>query len=181
MYRRLCHSSIPYTQCSLPYTGKPEKVGSPAAKYYITGKYFKYLINELPLYCNFQGINTFMDHYYLSVSLTTWALEKKNHHCRYYEVRQGTPKELKPVANREESNTNVCNTKQKTMLVSYVDKKRSGKKNATVLSIMHDHVKITKDQQKKPSLRLIYDHTKGGVDVVDLLSTANSTRIKSRR
>ena len=67
------------------------------------------------------------------------------------------------------------------MLVSYVDKKRSGKKNATVLSVMHDHVKITKDQQKKPSLRLIYDHTKEGVDVVDLLSTANSTRIKSSR
>ena len=31
------------------------------------------------------------------------------------------------------------------MLVSYADKKRSGKKNATVLSVMHDHVKITKD------------------------------------
>ena len=36
LYRSLCDSSIPYTYYSLPYAGKPEKVESPAAKYYIT-------------------------------------------------------------------------------------------------------------------------------------------------
>ena len=46
---------------------------------------------------------------------------------------------------------------------------------------IHDHVKTTKDQQKKPSVCVVYDHTKGGVDVFDLLSTTESTRIKSRR
>ena len=49
------------------------------------------------------------------------------------------------------------------------------------LTTMHDNVKITKDQRKKPSVHTIYDHTKGSVDVVHLLSTAHSTRIKSRR
>ena len=67
------------------------------------------------------------------------------------------------------------------MLVSYIDKKKSGKKNVTVLSTMHDNVKITKDQRKKPSVHAMYDHAKGGVDVVNLLTTSHSTRIKSKR
>ena len=67
------------------------------------------------------------------------------------------------------------------MLFSYVDKKKSGKKNVIVLSTMHDNVKITKDQRKKPSVHIMYDHTKGGADVVDLLSTTHLTQIKSRR
>ena len=59
------------------------------------------------------------------------------------------PKELKPVDDREErSVTHVYNTKEKIMLVSYIDKKKSSKKNVIVLSTMHDNVKITKDQQK---------------------------------
>ena len=73
------------------------------------------------------------------------------------------------------------NAKEKTMLVSYIDQKKSGNKNVTVLSTMHDNVKITKGQRKKPSVHTICDHTKGGVDVVNLLSTTHSTRIKFRR
>ena len=56
-----------------------------------------------------------------------------------------------------------------------------GKKNVIVLSTMHNNVKITKDQPKKPSVQTLHDHTKGGVDVVDLLSRTHSTQIKSRR
>ena len=60
LYQSLCDSSISYTYYSLPYAGKPEKVKGPAAKYYITGtnEYSKYLINELSVYCNLQGITT---------------------------------------------------------------------------------------------------------------------------
>ena len=46
---------------------------------------------------------------------------------------------------------------------------------------MHNNVKITKDHQKKLSVHAMYDHTKGGVDFVNLLSTTHSTQIKSRR
>ena len=46
---------------------------------------------------------------------------------------------------------------------------------------MHHLVKITKDQQKKPSIHTVYDHKKGDVDVVDLLSTTKPTRIKSKK
>ena len=46
---------------------------------------------------------------------------------------------------------------------------------------MHDKVKVTNDQRKKPHVHVMYNHTKGGVDIVDLLSRNHSTRIKSRR
>ena len=67
------------------------------------------------------------------------------------------------------------------MLTSYIDKKKSGKKNLIVLSSIHDSVKVTKAQRKKPRFHAMYDHTKGGVDVVDLLSTSHSTCIKCKQ
>ena len=96
--------------------------------------------------------------------------------------RKSISKELKPVADREEKSVmDVYNTKQKIMLVSYIDKKKSGKKNVIVLSTIHDNVKITKDQWKKPSVHTMHDRTKGGINVVNILSTTHSTWIKSRR
>ena len=67
------------------------------------------------------------------------------------------------------------------MLASYIDKKKSEKKNVIVLLTMHDSVKVTNNQRKNPQIHSMYDHTKGGIDVVDLLSTSHSTRIKSKR
>ena len=96
--------------------------------------------------------------------------------------RKGISKDLKPVTDREERYVvHVYNPKVKIMLVSYIDKKQSGKKSVILLSTMHDNVKIMKDQPKKPSVHTMYDHTKGSVDVVGLLSTTHSRRIKSRR
>ena len=45
---------------------------------------------------------------------------------------------------------------------------------------MHDNVKITNEQRKKPSVHETYDHTKGGVDVGDRLLRTHSTQIKSK-
>ena len=46
---------------------------------------------------------------------------------------------------------------------------------------MHDEVKITRDERMKPNVNCFYDHTKGGVDVVDLISSSLSTRIKCKK
>ena len=46
------------------------------------------------------------------------------------------------------------------------------------LTTMHDTVKVTNDVRKKAQVHVMYDHTKGGVDVVDLLSTNDPTRMK---
>ena len=124
-----------------------------------------------------------MDRYFTSVSLATWALEKSITIVgTMRHDRNGIPKELKPVADREErSAMHVYNAKEKIMLVSYIDKKKSNKKNVLVSLAMQNNVKVTKDQQKKPSVHIMYDHTKGGGDVVSLLSKTHSTGIKSGR
>ena len=44
---------------------------------------------------------------------------------------------------------------------------------------MHDNVRVMKDGKGKPQVQTSYDHTKGGVYVVDLISSNFSTRIKS--
>ena len=66
------------------------------------------------------------------------------------------------------------------MLVSYVDKKKSWEK-IVLLTTMHDDVRVTKDERCKLYSLVLYDHTKGGVGVVDLVSIHNTTRIKHIR
>ena len=46
---------------------------------------------------------------------------------------------------------------------------------------VHTSVSVTKNQRVKPNVHAFYDHTKEGVDVVDLVSTHNTTKIKNRR
>ena len=96
--------------------------------------------------------------------------------------RKGIPNELKTMTDRDEkSMLSVHRQDKEMMLVSYIDKKRSGKKNIIALTTMHDKIKVTNDERCKLHVLVMYDHTKGGVDVVDLISTYHSTRIKSKR
>ena len=124
-----------------------------------------------------------MDRYFTSVSLAAWELQKKFTIVgTMRHDRKGIPKEVKVIGNREEKLVLYVYHKEKNiMLASYIDKKKSGKKNVIVLSRMHDSVKVTNDQRKKPKIHSMYNHMKGGADVVDLLSTSHSTRIKSKR
>ena len=39
----------------------------------------------------------------------------------------------------------------------------------------------TKDECKKPNIHTFHDHKKGGVDVVDLVSSHNTTKMKVKR
>ena len=50
-----------------------------------------------------------------------------------------------------------------------------------ILTTMHNTVRVTKDAITKPDVYKMYDHTKGGVDIVDLISSHSSIRMKSRR
>ena len=67
------------------------------------------------------------------------------------------------------------------MLLSYIDKKKKGKKYIIALTTMHNQVKLSVHERKKPHALVFYDHTKGGVNVVDLISAKTSTRMKKRR
>ena len=100
------------------------------------------------------------------------------------ENRIGIPKDIKDIKGRAEKSTIVIHNNNgniEKMMVSYVDKKKSGLKNILVLSTMHDVVKLSRDERKKPHVMVFYDKTKGGVDVVDYISSFISTRMKSKR
>ena len=124
-----------------------------------------------------------MDRYFTSVCLAAWALENTFTIVgTMRHDRKEIPKEVKALNDREEMSVlHVYHEEKKILLVSYIGKKKSGKKNVIILSTMHENVKVTKGQRKKPQVHTMYDHTKGVVDVVDLLSTIHSTRIKTKR
>ena len=89
---------------------------------------------------------------------------------------------MKRVVDREEKNTAFCySDDEKTMPLLYIDKKKKGKKNILVLTTMHNQLKLSVDERKKPHALVFYDHTKAGVDVVDLISAKMLTRMKRRR
>ena len=48
----------------------------------------------------------------------------------------------------------VYHKEKMIMLFSYIDKQNSGEKNVIVLSNMHENVKVTKDQRKKPEVHI---------------------------
>ena len=62
------------------------------------------------------------------------------------------------------------------MMVSYCDKTKSRMKNVIILTIMHDVVRTTKDEQTKPDVHKMYDFTKGGADAVLLIAKKGPKR-----
>ena len=96
--------------------------------------------------------------------------------------RKEIPKEFKTVDSHEKLSTKFIHTQdsgdENIMLLSYVDKKTSGLKNVIALTTMHNDVRVTKDSKLKPDVLKFYDHTKGVVDIVDLISSHSSTRMK---
>ena len=92
------------------------------------------------------------------------------------------PREFKTVDGREKLSTKFIHAQdsgdENIVLVSYVDKKTSGLKNVIALATMHNDVRVMKDSKLKPDVLKFYDHTKGGVDLVDLISSDSSTQMK---
>ena len=170
MYHSLCDSLTSYTYFTLSYAGKPEDIAEEAAKFYVTGtdEYTKHLVTEFNQYNSFQDCSISMDWYFNSVTLPEWGLQNNftivgtmQHN------RKGIPNELKAIADRDEKSAlSVHCQENEMMLVSYIDEKKSGKRNIIALTTMHDKVKVTNDQRCKPYVLVIYDH-------FDLLANLN--------
>ena len=182
LYRSISDSRVPYTYFTLAYAGKPE---SQPDQFYVTGtdNYTKYLVDSLKQYVQLRGRNISMDRYFTSLPVAEYLLENditvvgtlRSH-------RIGLPKELTEVKDRDDLSVKYAFTEDgNIMLVSYVVKKKSGKRNILMLTTMHKSVKITRDSRKKPNVITLYDGTKSGVDVMDMISSNLSTRIQSRR
>ena len=176
LYCSLCDASVPCTCYSLPYAGKPDVIDDEANKYYVTrtGNYAKYLVNGFCKFNKIKGCNISMDRYFTSVSLAKWVSENNFTIVgimRFDCIGLPNEKSIKYLYQKDGN----------ALLVSYIDKKNSGKKKIVVLSTMHSIVRVTKDEQKKPHVHSFYNHTKGVVDIVDLISSHQSTRFKSPR
>ena len=143
----------------------------------------QYLTLTFPCFILYTGCNIYMDRYFTSVPLAQWCLERNITIVSTMRLDwKGISAEIKKIDKRDEQFTFYVHGKDDDlMLVSYVDKKKSGKKNVVVLTSMHDNVRVMKDERRMPQVHTFYDHTKGGVDVVDLISSNCSTRIKSKR
>ena len=124
-----------------------------------------------------------MNRYFTSVSLAEWGIDQKFTIVgTMRHDHKGIPKEMKSLKDREEKSTIFAYHNEKNiMMVSQIDKKKSAKKNIICLTTMHDQVKLTNVRRLKPQVIVMYDHTKGGIDVVDLISCHHSTRMKSKR
>ena len=84
--------------------------------------------------------------------------------------RKGIPKEMKSLENREERSVlYVFGSDEKILLVLYIDKNKCGKGNVVVVRTLHDEVRVTKDDRKEKDIHKLYDHTKWGVDVVNVI------------
>ena len=181
--RSLCDSSVQYTCFTLPYAGKPEDLNNEARQFYITStnECSKYLAENFNCFNSIKGCNISMDHYFTSTTLADWATTK--HFSIVGTLRldkKGIPKEIKAMEGcKEKSTVYTYQSNGDGLLVSYVDKKKAGKKNIVLLTTMHISVSVAKDQHVKPNVRTFYNHTKGGVDVVDLVSTHNETKMKN--
>ena len=188
LYRSLCDAVVPYTYITLPYAGKPNDINNEAKKYYVcdTDGYTKYLVEEFTKINSIEGCNISMDQYFTSITIARWATDHKfmivgtmKHN------RKGIPKEFKTVDGREKLSTNFIHAQdsgdENIMLVSYVDKKTSGLKNVIALTTMHNDVRATKDSKLKSDILKFYDYAKGGVNIVDHISSHSSTRMKSAK
>ena len=60
------------------------------------------------------------------------------------------------------------------------EKKKKRTKIALVLTTMHDEMKVSKGARNKPEPIVYYDHMKRCVDIIDLFSCINTTRMKTR-
>ena len=184
-YHSLCDLPVQYTYFTLPYARKPEDLNNEASKFYITGtdEYSRYLVENFNHFNSIKGCNISMDRYFTLITLANWVTTK------LFSIvgticldRKGIPKEIKSMEGHEEKSTIYAyQSNGDGLLVSYIDKKKAGKKNFVVFTTMHTSVSVTKDQHVKPNIHTFYDHTKGGVDVVNLISTHSTTKMKNQR
>ena len=173
-----CWSSI-YTYFTVPHNGKPD---SPDNEYYVTGtdEYTKYLVNNFLRYNKLKGRNISLDRHFTSITLAQWCLEKRISTVRTMRTdRKEMPKKMKESRDREEKPTKYCHSEDnKLLLVSYIDKKKQKKCNSAFNYAQKCWSNAR--QEKKPNMIVLYDHTKGGLDIVDLISSKLSVRIKPK-
>ena len=113
-----------------------------------------------------------MDLYFTSMPLAKWDSENNFTIVGTMMLdRIGLPNEIKTMEGREKKSTKYLYQKDGDALPASNVEKKISEKSIVVLSTMHSSVRVTKDERRKPHVHTFYDHTKVGVDVVDLISS----------
>ena len=183
LYRSISDARLPYTYNTLLYAGKPNNI-IPESEYVAgTDNYTKYLAKGLQWSVDIRGRNISMDRYFNSMEVSRWLLEKGLTVVGTLKLRrQGIPDAMLSTTGRGDQSVKYAYCEEiKSLLVSYVVKKKRGWKNVLVLSSMHRSVSVTNDARKKLDVIVFYDHTKGGVDVMDQMASCFTTRFKRHR
>ena len=174
----LCYAVVLYTYFTHSHVRKPSQISEESSKHYVkvTDKYTKYLVNGASEYTSLSGCSISLDQYFTSVSLTIWVIDRGLTLIVTIRLgRRDIPKEIKSLEHKEEKSTIYGYAKeQNIMLVSYIDKKSLVRKILLYLQ----QCMIT---WWKPDVHVTYDHANRGVDIVDLISNHNSTRMKQKR
>ena len=183
LYQSISDSVVPFIYFTLPYAGKPEVEVS---EFYVTGtdEYSLYLVDKLSSNVDITGRNVSVDRYFTTVTITHYLKEKKMTLVGTMSAnKKGIPKELVEMQNRDDKDIKFvyANEDDDMMLTSYVAKKKSGKRFILLLSTMHDDVRCSRDERKKPNTICFYDKTKCGVDVADVVIGKYTTKYKTRR
>ena len=141
-----------------------------ASKFYITGtdKYSKCLVENFNHFNSSRGCSILIGLYFTSIALADWTTMTHFSFVGTMRLdRKGIPKEIKSMERCEEK-------------LTFHGYQKNGEKNIVVLTTMYTSVSVTKGHRVKPNAHTFYDNTKGGVDVMDLVSTHKTTKMKNR-
>lgn len=178
LYRSLSDARLPYTYNTLPYAGKPNAITE--KREYVTGtdNYTKWLVKGAERSVDLSGRNISIDRYFTSMHISDWLNKRGLTIVGTLRTdRKGIPDTVKECKGRLDKSTKYFFCEDlKSILVSYVVKKKKGWKNVLVLSSMHSSTKVTRDQLLKQSVIVFY--TKGGVDIMDQCAGVYTTRSK---
>ena len=95
-----------------------------------------------------------MDRYFTSMEVSRWLQERGLTVVGTLKAnRKGIPEGMKKTDSQEDKSVLYAYCEDlKSLMISYVLKKKSGWKNVLVLSSMHKSVNITNDDRQKPDV-----------------------------
>ena len=136
-----------------------------------TDEYSVYLVNKLSSHVDITERNVSVDRYFTSVTIAHYLKEEKMTLIATMRTnRKGIPKELVEMQNWDDKDIKFVYVNEDDMILpSHVVKKKSGKRNISLLSTMHDDVRCSRHERKKPNTICFYDKTKSGVDVAGMV------------
>ena len=169
-YRSISDSVILQTYFTLTCAGKPEIEGS---EFCVTStdEYSVYLVNKLSSHVDITERNVSVDRYFTSVTIAHYLKEEKMTLVATMRTnRKGIPKELVEMQNCDDKDIKFVYVNEDDMILkSHVVKEKSGKRNILLFSTMHDDVRCSRHERKKPNTICFYDKTKSGVDVAGMV------------